>query len=95
MYFVYIIKSESIDKFYVGETNDLEIRLKQHNNGEFDFSFTKQANDWMIYFKMECPDRSIARKIELHIKNMKSRKYFESLSKYPEMTQKLLDKYIK
>ena len=94
MYFVYILKSESIDSFYVGETNDIETRLMLHNTGEFDFSFTKQANDWAIYFKMECPNRSIARKIELHIKKMKSRKYFESLSKYPEMTKKLLDKYL-
>ncbi|GGE51274.1 putative endonuclease [Pedobacter psychrotolerans] len=38
-YFVYIL--ECSDKsYYVGVTNDLEIRLAQHNSGENVFSYT-------------------------------------------------------
>jgi putative endonuclease len=38
-YFVYIL--ECTDKsYYVGVTNDLEIRLAQHNNGENILSYT-------------------------------------------------------
>jgi putative endonuclease len=93
MYFVYILYSKTIDKFYVGETVDLAARLDLHNNGEFDLSYTKQARDWMLYFKLECPDRTVARRIELHIKKMKSRKYYENLLKYPEISKKLIKSY--
>jgi hypothetical protein len=34
MFFVYAIKSLSRNYIYVGLTNDVEKRLKQHNNGE-------------------------------------------------------------
>ncbi len=95
MFFVYNIYSKSIDKFYIGETKDLNSQLALHNSGEFDFSYTKQANDWNFYFKLACPDRQTARKIETYIKKMKSRKYFENLVTYPEISQKLLEKYIK
>ncbi len=60
-----------MDKFYIGETNDLNTRLRFHNEGKFDLSYTKQANDWVLYFKIECTNRSIARKIEDHIKKGK------------------------
>ena len=33
MYFVYIIKSLKDGKNYVGQTNDIEKRLRQHNAG--------------------------------------------------------------
>jgi predicted GIY-YIG superfamily endonuclease len=33
MYFVYIIKSEKTEKFYIGMTYDIFKRLKHHNSG--------------------------------------------------------------
>ena len=51
------------------------------------------ARDWEIYFKIECQDIQIARKIERHIKKMKSRKYLENLVKYNSITEKLIEKY--
>ena len=33
-YYVYILLSEKDSKFYIGFTEDLKKRLKQHNNGE-------------------------------------------------------------
>ncbi|TSC75971.1 MAG: excinuclease abc c subunit domain protein [Parcubacteria group bacterium Gr01-1014_30] len=33
MYWVYIIKSELHSKLYIGRTNDLSKRLKDHNSG--------------------------------------------------------------
>ncbi|MEQ9404165.1 MAG: GIY-YIG nuclease family protein, partial [Cyclobacteriaceae bacterium] len=32
MFFTYIIFSEKLNKFYVGSTQDLTIRLDDHNN---------------------------------------------------------------
>lgn len=33
MYFVYILKSKKFKKLYLGYTNDLRKRLKEHNQG--------------------------------------------------------------
>jgi len=33
MYFTYIIYSKSKDKYYVGYTHDLKLRLERHNTG--------------------------------------------------------------
>ncbi|PCH68043.1 MAG: excinuclease ABC subunit C, partial [Bacteroidetes bacterium] len=32
MYFVYILFSETINKFYIGHTSNLSERLKKHNS---------------------------------------------------------------
>ena len=55
----------------------------------FENSFTKIAEDWELFLKIECKDIFEARKIERHIKKMKSKKYLENLKKYPEIIKKL------
>jgi putative endonuclease len=90
-HFCYIIHSSKLDKFYIGETNDFSKRLQMHNIG---FSpFTSRANDWRLHLIITCDDKAMALKIEAHIKSMKSRKYIENLTRYPEMVSKLLDKF--
>ena len=49
--------------------------------------------DWVLVFKILCVNKKQAMLIEKHIKSMKSRKYIENLIKYPEISQKLLEKY--
>lgn len=90
---VYILYSQSIDSYYVGETTDLDDRLEQHNTGFYSTSFTKKASDWSLFFDIKCDSRVQARKIEAHIKKMKSKKYIQNLKKYPEITKKLKSKY--
>ncbi|MBI2485039.1 GIY-YIG nuclease family protein [Candidatus Uhrbacteria bacterium] len=34
MFFVYLIQSESDQRYYIGQTQDLTARLEEHNNGE-------------------------------------------------------------
>ncbi len=93
MFCVYIIYSETIDKFYIGESIDLEQRLEEHNMGFYDSAFTKKANDWSLFYTIHCESRLQARKIEIHIKKMKSKVYIQNLKKYPEITLKLKNKY--
>jgi len=33
MYYVYVLKSEKDDNLYIGYTDDLKKRVKEHNNG--------------------------------------------------------------
>ena len=93
MYNVYILFSPSVNQYYIGETEDLPTRLSQHNDGLYSGSFTKRAADWIIFHSIKCENRTIARKIEAHIKNMKSRKYLENLKRFPEIELKLISRY--
>ena len=47
----------------------------------------------MVYFELKDLEYQVSRKIEAHIKKMKSRKYIENLIRYPEIIQKLIEKY--
>lgn len=90
---VYIVFSTKLDNYYVGGTVDVKLRVVQHNTGYFEKSFTSSASDWSIFLQISCKSRTQARKIESHIKRMKSKKYIEDLKKYPEMILKLKNRY--
>jgi len=91
--FVYIIFSDKLNQYYIGESQNVEKRLELHNAGVFNKSSTKKAKDWKVVYKLECKNRGQARKIESHIKRMKSRKYIENIIRYEEIGLKLLSKY--
>ena len=49
MFYHYILYSSKLDRFYVGHTENIELRLIQHNNGIS--AFTAKANDWTLVEK--------------------------------------------
>jgi putative endonuclease len=93
MYYCYILFSKKLDKFYIGETVDIEQRIYIHNTGGIPGAYTSKTDDWQLHLKIECNSRLMARRIEEHIKRMKSRKYIENLLLYPEMIKKLQQRY--
>ncbi len=92
-YYVYILISRNLNKFYIGETHDIEARILQHNTSFYKNSFTSKATDWELYTKIECKNRKTARAIEKHLKKMKSKRYLQNLKRYPEIGSKLLKRY--
>ena len=90
---VYILTSRKLGKYYIGSCIDLEQRLLDHKNKSYKDSFTSLADDWELYYEISNLEGEIARKIEQHIKSMKSKKYIENLKKYPEMTMKILVRF--
>ena len=78
MHFVYIIYSKDFDKYYVGETEDVERRLFYHNHGEKS-TFTKRYRPWVLVKHWQFEDKTKARKAEIFIKKQKSRKFIERL----------------
>lgn len=88
-YCVYILYSEKLNRYYIGETVDLENRINEHNTGLYGNSFTSKTGDWEIFISISCSDRIQARKIETHIKKMKSIKYIQDLKRYPEIVLRL------
>ena len=77
MWFVYILYSAKIDRYYVGVTNKLEWRLERHNAGWG--KYTKRGIPWKIVYTEEYNDKSEALKREREIKRRKSRDYIERL----------------
>ncbi len=62
----YIIYSNSIRKFYTGQTHDLTNRLEEHNRGKS--SFTSKGIPWKIVYSKEFTNRSDAVRLERSIK---------------------------
>lgn len=77
MYVVYILKSKKTDKFYIGQTNNLEARLKRHNNGNN--KSTKAGIPWSVVYHESCPTRSEAFRREQQIKSYKGGVAFKKL----------------
>jgi len=90
MHYLYIIYSETIRKYYVGETPNVEIRLIQHNTHHFKTNFTKVANDWKISLKCPCQNRAEALFLEKFIKRMKSKVFIEKVIKNSEILSDIL-----
>ena len=77
MFFVYILYSKSADRYYVGQTENLERRLQFHNSGGV-FS-TKPYGPWELKYSENFSTRAEAMRREREIKNYKKRSYIESL----------------
>ena len=92
-HFVYILYSLSADRFYVGETVNVSERIKQHNSGFYDGSYSKQAKDWELYFEIECTSRSQALKFEKFIKKMRNRNFYFRLKENPLIVAGLKEKF--
>ena len=93
MAIVYILFSIQLNKFYIGSCKDLAERIFQHANKKFTKSFTTKADDWKLYLFIKDLGYQQARLIELHIKKMKSTKYIKELIKYPQIIEKLKERY--
>ena len=92
MHLVYILYSIKLNRFYIGFTSDFDVRIEFHKNAEY-HKFTANADDWQLFFKIECDNKLQGLNIEKHIKKMKSKTYIENLTKYPNMILKLKEKY--
>ena len=95
MFYCYILHSEYLDRFYIGATSlTPEERLENHLSSYYsDIKFTAKAKDWILFLAIPCSTFNQARRIESHIKRMKSKKYIANLKIYPQLSQKLLELY--
>jgi len=78
MFWVYILENPS-GKFYIGQTENLAVRLEDHNRTDaFDGHFTRKNGPWKLVWFEEHPTRSSAMRREQQIKRMKSAKWIRS-----------------
>jgi putative endonuclease len=89
-FFVYIIFSESSNKYYVGQTQDLQQRIDTHNSTDGQ-RFTSKHQPWTLKVAFTFDSRSHARSIENYIKKRKSRSLIIWLTQ-DDSAQDFLDK---
>nr|WP_294774038.1 GIY-YIG nuclease family protein [uncultured Flavobacterium sp.] len=92
MHYLYIIYSSKVNKFYVGETDDMELRLLKHNNHSYEGSFTKIAEDWQVVLLFECRSRNQSLLLEKFIKSMKSKIFIQKIIENPEILGDIISK---
>lgn len=68
MFYVYCLDSLKNRKKYIGFTNDLKKRFKEHNNGT-GCEFTKKNGPWKLIFYEAHLNEIDARKMELFYKS--------------------------
>jgi len=79
MYFVYVIYSEKLDKYYIGFTADIQDRLAKHNRKSNGFS--NRGRPWVLVYYESFNSKREAMDRETQLKNWKNRERLEKLIK--------------
>ena len=67
MFYVYVLKGLVKNRYYIGYTNDINSRLRKHNNG--DVRSTRKFRPWMLLGFEVYEKRNEARWREYELKN--------------------------
>jgi len=76
-YFVYILYSKKLSRYYVGSTNDIDRRIYEHNIGHGKYS--RKGSPWQLVYIVPFETKKEAVQEELRIKRRKSRRFIERL----------------
>jgi len=78
MFWVYVLDN-LVGKFYVGQTANLDARVKDHNRTDcFDGHYTRKNGPWKLVWAEAHESRSSAVRREQQIKGMKSAKWIRA-----------------
>ena len=81
-FYVYVLRSVSSGRSYVGQTGNIGKRLAEHNGNRV--PSTKNRGPWELVRQEEYATRSEAAQRERHIKKMKSRRWITELLERPD-----------
>jgi putative endonuclease len=73
---VYILQDDT-GRYYIGSTNDINRRLKQHSQGQT--STTHRFKNPRLVFSQEYPTLSDARTVELKLMRLKRKDYIANI----------------
>ena len=76
-FYTYIIFRNSLNRFYIGSTANIEERILRHNQKSK--GFTGNKSDWVLVYSERFKTREEAIEREFQIKKWKSRKMIEKL----------------
>ncbi len=73
--FVYILFSETRSRYYVGQTTDIDKRLKRHNGGIV--PSTRGGIPWKLVLQIPVDSRSEAMQLEKRIKKRGAKRFID------------------
>jgi putative endonuclease len=76
-YFVYILQSQVDGSFYIGYTQSLEERVKEHNEGST--RYTKHKRPWILVYFETYDKKGEAIRREIFLKKQKNRQFYQKL----------------
>jgi putative endonuclease len=76
-FYVYILFSESLQRYYTGSTDDIARRIKEHNKGKS--LFTSRGSPWVIKYQQEFGSRDEASQKEKQIKKRGAGRYLKDM----------------
>jgi putative endonuclease len=77
--FIYILKSLKNSRYYIGSTINVDVRFKQHNQGNV--KATKNIRPLEIVFYQSYCNIETARKMEMKLKSFKRKDFIEKIIK--------------
>jgi putative endonuclease len=72
-FFIYVLRSQKDNSFYIGQTNNIGDRLARHNSGRS--LSTKSKRPWELIYQKDFTTRSEAVLFERKLKSFKNRDY--------------------
>lgn len=79
-FFVYILYNSKYDKFYIGQTNNLEARIIKHNSKKSNYT-SKYDGGWKLVYYEEHKTRTEVIKKERFFKQQKNKNFYKRLCK--------------
>ena len=77
MFVMYILYSKSIDRYYVGYTNDIDRRFSEHNR--IKHKYTDSGIPWSLVYSETYNTKKEAMQREKFIKSQKSKQFIFEL----------------
>jgi putative endonuclease len=68
VYYVYILQSRKNGKLYIGQTNNIDRRVEDHNTG-LGGKYTRQNSPWILVHSEQHPNRVSAVRRERYLKS--------------------------
>ncbi|MDH7476024.1 MAG: GIY-YIG nuclease family protein [Microgenomates group bacterium] len=82
MFVIYALYNKRANKIYIGQSNNIDERIKLHNKKIFKNSFTSRfKGKWETIYKEEVETRQEALKREKQLKSYQGRKFIRNLIK--------------
>ncbi len=91
MYHLYILHSETSGKYYIGQTNNIDRRLEEHNSLSIN-SFTSKYRPWSLMISIPFENRSQAMKAEKYLKK-KPRDFIRRVIADQDLQEYIVAKY--
>ena len=92
MFYVYIIFSDKLNRYYIGTTDNISKRLEEHNNKAYQDSYTSKGVPWILKTSFKLDSSKQAYALEKFIKKMKSKVFIEKLIQNPGIINEILNK---